>query len=245
MFCGFAIFGSAKSPRAVHLGLLVAFGTFAFTSVRNIPLLGIAVTPVLARHLPAALGRTWGLMTRRTPLKGFFDRLHEKSVELENRSRASILSLILVAILIALFALPPSVPASYRAVTGIQRLSDLSPGFYPRGLIEVLKTRDANHRTFNYFNWGGAFIWALYPREKVFIDQRNDCYPLEVFKDYFAVHELEIDWQAVLDRWQIDSVAYPPQSRLAEQLRKDPTWRIEYEDRQAVLFTRPLKTAAR
>jgi hypothetical protein len=34
-------------------------------------------------------------------------------------------------------------------------------------------------------------------------------------------------------------VAYPADSRLAEALRNDLDWAIEYEDDQAVLFSRP------
>ena len=43
----------------------------------------------------------------------------------------------------------------------------------------------------------------------------------------------------ILDNWDIDTVAYPADSRLAETLRNDLDWSIEYEDDQAVLFTRP------
>ncbi len=239
MFCMFALLGSGRAPRAVHIGLLVAFAVFAFATIRNIPLLGIAATPVLARHLPLTLGRTWRLMTRKTPLVGFFDRLHERSLALNRRSYTVILPTLWVVLLVGMFALPRSCSVSYRSLTGTEHLADLSPGFYPRALIAELKQRGSDHRIFNYFNWGGAFIWALYPKERVFIDQRNDCYPLEVFQDYFAVHRVERDWLEVLDRWEIDTVAYPVDSRLAEALHKHPQWSLEYRDDQAVLFSRP------
>jgi hypothetical protein len=239
MFCMFALLGSGRAPRATHIGMLVAFAVFSFATIRNIPLLGIAATPILARHLPLTLGRTWRLMTRKTPLVNFFDRIHERSVALNRRSYTVILPTLWVVLLVILFALPPSCSVSYRSATGTRHLADLSPGFYPRGLIEKLDQRGSDHRIFNYFNWGGAFIWALYPKEKVFIDQRNDCYPVEVFQDYFAVHRVERDWRAILDRWDIDTVAYPADSRLAEALRNDLDWAVEYEDDQAVLFSRP------
>jgi hypothetical protein len=239
MFCMFALLGSGRAPRATHIGMLVAFAVFSFATIRNIPLLGIAATPILARHLPLTLGRTWRLMTRKTPLVNFFDRIHERSVALNRRSYTVILPTLWVVLLVILFALPPSCSVSYRASTGTEHLADLSPGFYPQGLIEKLDQRGSDHRIFNYFNWGGAFIWALYPKERVFIDQRNDCYPIEIFQDYFAVHKVERDWRVILDRWDIDTVAYPADSRLAEALRNDLDWAIEYEDDQAVLFSRP------
>jgi hypothetical protein len=239
MFCMFALLGSGRAPRAAHIGMLAAFAAFSYATIRNIPLLGIAATPVLARHLPITLGRTWRLMTRKTPLINFFDRIHERSVALNRRSYTVVLPTLWVILLIGMFALPSSCSLSYRSVTGKEHLADLSPGLYPRGLIDKLQQRGSDHRIFNYFNWGGAFIWALYPKERVFIDQRNDCYPPEVFQDYFAVHRVERDWHRILDRWDIDTVAYPTDSRLAEALRNDLDWALEYEDDQTVLFSRP------
>ncbi|MBW1811335.1 MAG: hypothetical protein JRJ87_24315 [Deltaproteobacteria bacterium] len=238
MFCGFAIVGSRRTPKPVHIGLLVAFATFAYTSIRNIPLLGIAATTVLARHLPTTLGRTWRMLTKRTFLSILFGRLHNKSVELDRRSRGVLLPALAVIGLIVIFVLPASSGISYRSLTKVESLPDLSPNFYPRGLIVEMDKRDSINRVFNYFNWGGAFIWTFYPRGRVFIDQRNDCYPEEVFKNYFAVHRLERDWREVLDRWRIDTIAYPPNERLTKALREESSWKVVYEDRQAVLFER-------
>ncbi len=238
MFCGFAIIGSRKSPKPIHIGLLVAFATFAYTSIRNIPLLGIAVVPILARHLPPTLGRAWKTLTQHTPLVGFFDRLHENSLALERRSRAVVLPMLGSILVIIVFALPSSNPASYTAITGNKDLADLSPSFYPRSILAALEQPAPKRKIFNYFNWGGAFIWAMYPRERVFIDQRNDCYPINIFRDYFAVHRLERDWREVLDRWQIDTVAYPRDSSLSDALRKEPGWQVALDNAEGVIFTR-------
>jgi len=113
-------------------------------------------------------------------------------------------------------------------------LATLSPDFAPQGLLAHLARRPPG-RLFNAFNWGGALIHAGRP---VFIDQRNDCYPPQVLRDYFTVHRLEPGWQEVLDRWQIDAVAWPAGGRLADALDADPRWRVEYEDPQSVLYVR-------
>jgi hypothetical protein len=238
MFCAFALVGSGRSPRAVHVGLLVAFATFSYTTIRNIPLLGIAATPVLARHLPLTLGRIWRVLAGKTSLAGIFDRFHKRSVALDQRSRNLVLPVLSMIVLVIMFSLPASSSLSYRSLAQVGHLSDLSPGFYPRALMEELDEVASDRRIFNYFNWGGAFIWALYPKQRVFIDQRNDCYPMEVFEDYFAVHGVMQDWQHVLDRWRIDLVAYPSSSRLSDVLRESPAWNVLYEDDQSVLFER-------
>ncbi len=238
LFCGFALAGSRRSPRPIHIGLLVAFATFAYGSIRNIPLLGIAATPVLARHLPPALGRAWRAITSRTRLLKLSEQLHDRSISLDRRSRGLLLPSVAAALLAFVFILPPTFPAGYTALSGISRLSDLSPGFHPGKLMDKLAEKDGDVRVFNYFNWGGAFIWRLYPRIKVFIDQRNDCYPMQVFKDYFAVHRLERDWREVLERWKIDAVAYPRHARLTEALRTENGWRVVYDGDDGVLFDR-------
>ncbi|MBN2496855.1 MAG: hypothetical protein JXR96_19850 [Deltaproteobacteria bacterium] len=240
LFCLFAIAGSGVMPSPIHVGLLVAFSVFAYTTIRNIPLLGIAATPVLARHLPRALGRAWKRLLGRTPIFGLTERLHDNSIRIERRARKLLLPVLTFAALLLVFSLPASCGVSYARLTGIRDMADLSPAFYPRGLLARIQQRGSQQRVFQYFNWGGAFIWALYPGQRVFIDQRNDCYPMEVFLDYFAVHELEGGWRGVLDRWQIDTVAYPPDEPLARKLRQEPGWTVDYEDDQSVLFARRL-----
>lgn len=238
MFCLFAIVGSGVSPAPIHVGLLVAFTFFSFTTIRNIPLLGIAATPVLARHLPKAVTRMKRLLGRGTRATKALEDFHATSVALDRRSRKVILSGLAGAMLLVMFLAPVGSGSSYSSLTGVRKLADLSPSFYPAGLIEELRQRGPDQRVLNYFNWGGAFIWALHPDVPVFIDQRNDCYPVEVFLDYFAVHELKHDWRYVLDRWEIDAIAYPPREQLSRVLRDDIDWIVAWEDRQAVLFVR-------
>ncbi len=238
LFCFFAIAGSATSPAPVHVGLLVAFTFFSFTTIRNIPLLGIAATPVLARHLPKTLARVGSLLGAISPLAKPARRLHESLVIQDRRSMGILLPGLLTLFALLAFNLPSTWPMSYARLTGKHKLADLSPSFYPTGLIQHLKDRGTSNHIFQYFNWGGAFIYGLYPTQRVFIDQRNDCYPISVFLDYFAVHELRRDWRGVLDRWAIDMVAYPRNEALSKLLREEPGWTLEYEDDQAVLFVR-------
>lgn len=236
-FCGFAVAGSATWLSAVHLGLLIAFALFAFTSIRNIPLLGIAAAPLLARHLPGALARSARLLGDSSAARAL-RRCHSAVENLERRSQRGFMPALLGLVLLCLFALPPALPFSYPSLTGVHELADLSPAFYPAKLLKVLRERGTEDRIFNYYDWGGAFLWELYPRARVFIDQRNACYPEEVLLDYFTVHERKPGWRWVLDRWEIDAIAYPKGEPLTEYLRSDLDWLVAYEDEQAVLFVR-------
>ena len=240
MFCGFALLGSALTPNPAHIGLLVAFSFFSYTSIRNIPLLGIAASPLLARHLPATIAHAFQLMKPPRIKNNIMKRWYTSLMALDQRAGNWLLPGLLMIVLLTTFLAPKENPISYRSLTGVEELSDLSPQFYPKELIRQIHLHGADHRLFNYFSWGGAFIWSLYPTVRVFIDQRNDCYPPKVFNDYFAVHELEPDWQAVLDRWGIDLIAYPRGERLTTKLLQDlyVNWKLEYFGPDGVLFSR-------
>jgi hypothetical protein len=240
MFCGFAILGSGLTPSPAHIGLLVAFSFFSYTGIRNIPLLGIAATPLLARHLPATIVNTFQLMNTPQLKIDTLRRWYASLRALDQRAHDWLLPGLLVVVLSATFLVPEESPISYRSLTGVVELSDLSPQYYPKELIRQIRLHGADHRLFNYFSWGGAFIWSLYPAVRVFIDQRNDCYPPAVFNDYFTVHELEPGWQAVLDRWRIDLIAYPRGERLTAVLLQDlyVNWKLEYFGHDGVLFSR-------
>jgi hypothetical protein len=240
MFCGFAVLGSGVIPSPAHIGLLVAFAFFSYTSIRNIPLLGIAAVPLLARHLPVTIANTLTLLKLPQAKIDALKRWYSALTAAEGPARNWLLPAIWVALLLATFLVPKESPVSYRSLTGVAELSDLSPQFYPEELIREIRHHGADHRLFNYFGWGGAFIWSLYPTVRVFIDQRNDCYPPAVFNDYFAVHELEPGWQAILERWKIDLIAYPQGERLTTKLLQDlyVNWKLEYFGRDGVLFSR-------
>ncbi len=240
LFCVFAVAGSGKAPKTLHIGLLVAFSVFAFSSIRNIPLLGMVATLVLARHLPLAFRRTWKIMVRKRKLVDMLESIHQRLVVVDMRSKTLVLPALSVLILVIMFSLPKSYGLSYSALGDVHELADLSRDYYPKSLMEYLREKNSKHRIFNHFNWGGAMIWALYPQFRVFIDQRSNCYPTDVFLDYFAVHHLKKGWLDVLNKWNIDMVAYPVDTQLSKALKKTSGWWVEYEDSQVVLFTRSL-----
>ncbi len=236
LFCGFAVLGSGKAPRPVYVGLLFAFAAFAFTSIRNIALLGIAATPMLAVHIPETFRRTWQYWPKGGPLGDRLVGLHHSLVDWDRRSKRRLLVLGSLGLLGLLLWKEPQTQSS------VAQLPDTSPyaarleRAYPRGLIQHLGKPGPNLRMFHHINWGGALVYAFYPRLKVFIDPRHDCYPLEIFYDYLAVHRVDRDFQKVLDRRGINAVAYPRDSDLSRELSKDPGWFLAYDDGQAVLY---------
>jgi len=126
------------------------------------------------------------------------------------------------------------------AMTTVTAPFPRSSEFFPGELLDALSREPPGARVFHPFNWGGALLYAGRP---VFIDQRNDCYPPEVWRDYLTVHHLRPGWEAVLEKWRIDTVAWTREGRLTEELRARPEWRLEHEDATAVLFSRERRGA--
>src|ERR1019366_1173516 len=98
-----------------------------------------------------------------------------------------------------------------------------NPGRYPVGAVAYMKTNGIHGRVFHEYVWGGYLIWHM-PELKVFIDGRLDPYTHNgVFEDYMAAVSGESP-QAVLDKYQVEYVLMPPDSRLSKFLKSSPTW---------------------
>lgn len=236
---GFAILVvvlSKTRPRLLHVALALGGAALALAAIRNAPLFGIVVAPMLSRHLPPAFRRGWRALSARLPHVSALEKRHQRWVTIDRRSTGVVLPLVSTVILGVAFLLPTSSPLSYSSLTGVRDLADLSPTSFPRGAIDMLEARGRGLRIFNHYDWGGAIIWALSPEHQLFIDQRNDCYPPQVFRDYLTVHRVETGWREVLDRWRVDIVVYPSRSVLANVLREESGWRLDFEDEQAVVF---------
>src|SRR3954447_8878668 len=74
----------------------------------------------------------------------------------------------------------------------------------------------------------------------VMVDSRIEIFPKDVWDDYFTVTNGGADWQAVLDRWDVNVViAHPEQSEaLIALLQNDPGWREVFRDREGSVFVR-------
>jgi hypothetical protein len=239
--CVVAVLGSSRAPRPAQVVLAACGAALAFAAVRDAPLLGLMATPLLARHLPGAASRVWRAALGRSVVAAALGRARERSLAVEAGTRGLRSHLLLPAAVLGALAvaatLPRSSPLALANAAGATELVGPSRS-YPRELIGALRATRQGLRVFNHLDWGGAIVWSAGPRHRVFIDQRNDCYPPDVLRDYLAVHRLEPGWREVLDRRRVDAVAYPAASRLAAALRREPAWRLVHEDAQAALFVR-------
>ena len=89
---------------------------------------------------------------------------------------------------------------------------------------------------YNTYGRGGELIWFV-PEQKVFVDNRQDPYPMTFLQ---AARTLEQDGQfrPLFERYGIQCAAIAPDSIVANALRSAGDWRVTYEDRQWLVFTR-------
>jgi len=208
----------------VEVVMLIVFGYLAWSSVRTIVWWGLVVAPIAARL-------AGGVLTARlTP----------------RPDRPLVNGLILAGLLIvALFSLPwtktaiPILPVEKRGLLSLDT---------PVRVGDYLRTHDppGTGRMLNSQGWGGYLEWAAWPRHQVFLDGRIELHPPQVWFDYLDVVFPTPRWRALLDKYAITYVVLDTneQSELITDLRQEPGWRLDYEDDQAVVFSRSPSPAA-
>jgi hypothetical protein len=89
----------------------------------------------------------------------------------------------------------------------------------------------------NHYNWGGYFIWKLYPPYRVFMDGRADVYGDALMTDFSDCYYLTHNWRKSLQNWGIRTVVLPPDAPLVTALQSSPQWKRVYADSEAVILT--------
>ena len=110
---------------------------------------------------------------------------------------------------------------------------------FPAAAASFLLTSQPTGPLLNHYNWGGYFIWKLFPVYKIYIDGRADLYA-DAFLDQFAAsyYLKGKAWRDPLVQWQIQTVVLPPDAPLTLALRQLPAWKEVFADGQAVVLTR-------
>jgi hypothetical protein len=109
---------------------------------------------------------------------------------------------------------------------------------FPVQAVDVIESRSVREPIFSLDSWGGYLIYRLYPKTKVFVDDRHDLYGAEFLKDYLRAIRVTPDWDTMLNSRRVNCVLVPAESSLANILKETQAWTINYEDKVAVLFRR-------
>ena len=212
---------AALSPRRLRPRdiLLLSVTTYAaLRSVRHIPIYALVAIPILSNLMLAWLqnhGMARALEAKQTPM---------------NSVKVFVNALLLAGFLVFL-------SARVHYVTRRQPQTEAKE--LPAAAVSFLVAQRPPAPLLNHYNWGGYFIWKLYPRYRVFIDGRADLYGDAFMNDLATSYYLRGDsWRDPFEKWGIRTVVLPPDAPLVTALRALPDWQIIYADDQAVVLTR-------
>jgi hypothetical protein len=208
---------SPRRLRARELLLLAVTTYAALRSVRHIPLYVLVAVPLLAAMVQEQL-RQSGMAAR-------FD----------NSQPLTRVKLMVNAVLLMSFL----AFTVFRVQYVIRRQPAAEAAAFPEAAVASLENARPPAPMMNHYNWGGYFIWKLYPEYKVFIDGRADVYGDSFLDEFSAAYYVKGEsWRAAIDRSQARTVVLPPDAPLITALSSMPGWKQIFSDGQAVVLAR-------
>jgi hypothetical protein len=203
-------------PREVLLLLVTTFA--ALRSVRHIPIYALVAIPILS-----GMALAW-LRERRL------------ATQLEREPNPLTPTKTLVnAVLLAAFLV--FTVARVRYVTHRQAAAEAKE--FPAAAVSFIAAQRPRAPMLSHYNWGGYFIWRLYPDYRVYIDGRADLYGDVFMDDLTTTYYLRGDsWRSPLEKWGIRTVVLPPDAPTVTALQALPDWETIYADKQAVILTK-------
>lgn len=112
-------------------------------------------------------------------------------------------------------------------------------GEYPVRAMQAIEQHGLlGQRLFTTHTWNAYVIHAYWPRQKVFMDDRYDMYPVAFTKEYMKVRDGGPEWRGMFDRYRVTVVMWETGTPLTELVSQDPGWRRIYRDRQATVFVK-------
>jgi hypothetical protein len=204
-----------RCPRLRNLVLLLATVPAALRSIRHIPILVLVIVPVLAELAQAWLPRSGTTQLFRTPLTG-------------SASRTLVINFV---VLVAFTSF-----TVFRVRHVVNRQAEAEGKNFPVAAAAFLQQQHRPEPMMNHYNWGGYFIWKLYPQYRVFMDGRADVYGDALMTDFSACYYLTDNWRKSLQTWGIQTLVLPPDAPLITALRSGPEWEQIYSDSEAVIL---------
>lgn len=133
----------------------------------------------------------------------------------------------------------------------LTHISNTGWGLMP-GTLEAMRFIDNSGikgPIFNNYDIGGYLIYAAYPREHVFVDNRPEAYTKKFFEEiYIKAQEDDLAWQKLNEEYKFSTVVfshrdYTPwgQEFLASRL-EDKKWEKVFQDNYIIIFNKRQET---
>lgn len=221
----------ARNRRFADVFMSLGWLHLALIAQRNLPIFAIAVSPIVARSLAAAIEAAHQAnLTHWVHRSAAWLRSFTASFEETDRMwRLHVASVLPLALVGALLLAPRPLGAKFKSVQ--------DPKQFPAAALAVVRSSESQ-RIFSTDQWGDFLIYNLYPAKKVFIDGRSDFYGDKFGLNYLDVMGVKYGWEKTLDKYAIDTVLLSPAAPLATTLKISRDWRLVYDDHVAVVFRR-------
>jgi hypothetical protein len=228
-----------NKPRLSDLLILVFAAYSGLYASRNLPISSLLLTLIVSPFLSSSVAEA--SVNRNVPAwtRALFSRWQTFAArmnDLELRFRGHLWPVVVVLLGV--------VVCLHDGKLGRRRLIDahFEGKRFPVQAVQFVLQHHIRPPIFAPDDWGGYLIYRLYPGNRVFVDDRHDFYGEEFLKDYLKAIRLTPDWGRFLQSQKVTCMLVPTESSLANMLKQSPLWRVEYEDKVAVLFEQ-VKTA--
>ena len=111
--------------------------------------------------------------------------------------------------------------------------------------LEFLRKEQLQGPFFNNFDVGGYLIYGLFPRHRVYVDNRPEAYPARFFaEDYFSLLVNDDKWRRTMAAHEFNAIVINPHGRsvAAENfiVRRmlDPEWAAGFFDKEILILAR-------
>jgi hypothetical protein len=218
---------------ATDVLLALVFTHLALSSSRHLPLFAVAVAPLLADALEAAVRHLWARRPAGWDVAGLARR-HVPSIWPRLTSPGAPAAALAAALVVGL------VPGWATLLDPVRNpfLQDLNERRYPGETMRFIRSERLPAPLFNSYAWAGYELWRLYPEYRMFIDGRTHVYGADVLQDFVEINNLGLRWRSVLDKWRIQTILTERTSPLAQALAAVGGWRLVFTEREAAVFVR-------
>jgi hypothetical protein len=226
-----------KPPLARLLVLLFATYTALYAS-RSLPVSSLLFTLIVAPLLTQAVSEAASNSSLSARVRALLLRWHSftgrvRRVELGFGAHLWPIAAVIAGLLLIA---QPGQPGSRRWMD-----AHFDSGHMPVQASDLIVQREIRDPIFAPDSWGGYLIYRLYPRNRVFVDDRHDLYGEAFLKDYLKAIRLTPDWDVFLKEKKVNWALMPAESSLANMLEQTSQWDVVYRDGTAVLLERKEK----
>ncbi|MDO8594037.1 MAG: hypothetical protein Q7R93_00795 [bacterium] len=202
--------------RLSHFFVATGMSILAWLAIRNLALFGLFSIPFIAGNLAL-----------------IFKDLRSR----EALAKCAIGFSVAVLIISISLKLPQYFPYWRQFGLGLEKGNDAS--------IQFLENEQIHGPYFNNYDIGGYLIFHLFPKEKVFVDNRPEAYPAAFFSDvYIPMQEDKTIWEKQLKEHDFNAIIFAyhdatpwGQHFLVERIQ-DAAWAPVYVDNKVLILLR-------